>query len=69
MVLEMPPSAVETSNAFFILRGHCFRVINSDMYLSTHCDEPVVWKGPWHDVKGEIWTVEACARHRPDVAP
>jgi hypothetical protein len=66
MVVEMTPSAVPTDNAFFLMHGHCFRVIKSGLYLSAHCDEPVVWKGPWRDVNGELWTVEACAMHRPD---
>jgi hypothetical protein len=66
MVVEMAPSAVPTDTAFFLMRGHCFRVIKSAWYLSAHCDEPVVWKGTWRDVNGETWTVESCARHRPD---
>jgi hypothetical protein len=65
MVLEMTPSAVDTSNAFFLLRGHCFRTIRSDIYLSAHCDRAVVWKGQWRDANGEVWTVEACELHKP----
>ena len=69
MVLQMTPSAGHADTAFLLLQGHCFRIIKSDSYVTTHCDEPVVWKGRWRDIKGEVWTVEACARHRPDVAP
>jgi hypothetical protein len=65
MVLEMTPSAVETNNAFFLMRGHCFRMTKS-FGLTARCDGPVVWKGPWRDTKGRVWTVESCAEHRPD---
>jgi hypothetical protein len=68
MVLQVTPSAERTDSAFLLLHGHCFRMIKSDIGLTTHCDEPVIWKGPWRDVKGEVWTVEACAKHRPDEA-
>jgi hypothetical protein len=65
MVFGMTPSAVQTSNAFFLLRGHCFRMIKSESSLSAHCDRAVVWKGPWRDVRGEVWTVETCEVHKP----
>jgi hypothetical protein len=68
MVLETDLSAEQTNSAFLLLNGHCFRIIKSDTCLTTHCDEPVVWKGPWRDVKGEVWIVEACAKHVPAVA-
>jgi hypothetical protein len=69
MALEMAPSAEVSISAFLLLHGHCFRMIKSDTCLTIHCDEPVVWKGPWRDVKGEVWIVEACAKHRPNEAP
>jgi hypothetical protein len=73
VVLDTTPSAISTNNAqtgellneFFLLRGHCFRIFKSEMFRTAYCDEPVAWKGQWRDVKGEVWTVEACARHRP----
>lgn len=67
MVVEMAPSAEQSNSAFLILKGHCFRIIKSDKGHAIHCDEPVDWKGPWRDVKGEVWIVEACSRHRPDM--
>jgi hypothetical protein len=66
MVLEMAPSAETSHSAFLLLRGHCFRIIKTDNGLTTYCEEPAVWKGPWRDVKGEVWIVEACAKHRPE---
>jgi hypothetical protein len=68
MVVETTSSATQTSGAFFLLQGHCFQMVKSEFSLTTYCDEPVVWKGPWRDVKGDVWTVEACAKHRPDTA-
>ncbi len=65
MVLELAPSAKQDSDAFFLKRGHCFRIIKSEALPSTHCDGDVVWKGPWRDVNGEIWVVEACEIHKP----
>jgi hypothetical protein len=65
MVLQATPSAERTNGAFLLLHGHCFQMGKSDRGVTTHCDEPVVWKGTWHDVKGEVWTVEACANHMP----
>jgi hypothetical protein len=67
MVVEMTPSAERSDSAFLILRGHCFRIFTSANGLAVHCDEPVAWKGPWRDVKGDVWIVEACDMHRPDV--
>ena len=67
MVVEMTPSAERSSSAFLILHGHCFRIFKSDKGIATYCDEPVAWKGPWRDVKGEVWIVEACVKHRPDI--
>jgi hypothetical protein len=65
MVLEVAPSAEVSNSAFLLLHGHCFRMIKSESGLTNHCDEPVVWKGRWRDVKGEVWTVEACSNHVP----
>jgi hypothetical protein len=66
MVVEMTASAERSESAFFLLRGHCFRIFKSDSGLAIHCDERVAWKGLWRDVKGEVWIVEACDMHRPD---
>jgi hypothetical protein len=52
-------------HTFFIAPHQCFRMIKSVTSPESHCAEPVVWKGPWRDVTGELWTVEACARHKP----
>jgi hypothetical protein len=67
MVLETTPSAELSTSAFFLLRGRCFRIMKSGTGLTTHCDGPVVWKGPWRDAKGEIWIVEACVEHKPAI--
>ena len=69
MVLEMVPSAERSNSSFFLLRGHCFRISTSITGLANRCDEPVAWKGLWRDVKGEVWIVEACARHRSEMKP
>jgi hypothetical protein len=52
-------------NSFFIGPHQCFRLLKSESPQAAHCTEPVVWKGPWRDVTGELWIVEACERHRP----
>ena len=65
MVLQTTPSAERTQSTFLLLPGHCFRIITSDSGLTTHCDEPVAWTGPWRDAKGEVWRVEACNKHKP----
>jgi hypothetical protein len=65
VVLQTTPSAERTNSAFLLLPGHCFRIVKWDAGLMAHCDEPVVWQGPWRDVKGEVWRVEACAKHKP----
>lgn len=54
---------------FTSLPGRCFRMIYSEQIQATHCDEPVVWKGPWRDRKGKQHVVEACERHGPKVRP
>lgn len=69
MVLQMEPSAERSNSSFFLLSGHCFRISKSITGLANRCDEPVVWKGPWRDVKGEVWIVEACVRHRSEMKP
>jgi hypothetical protein len=69
MVVAMEPSAERSNGAFFILHGHCFRILKSRNGHAMHCDAPVAWKGPWRDVKGEVWIVEACDIHRPDIGP
>jgi hypothetical protein len=55
----------EIVGAFFIAPRRCFRMTRAEISRSAHCEEPVVWKGPWRAVNGEIWTVEACERHKP----
>jgi hypothetical protein len=60
--MEMPSDILHT---FFIAPRQCFRMLKSDTPRDAHCLEPVVWKGPWRDVTGEIWVVEACERHKP----
>jgi hypothetical protein len=57
---------LEGDSAFLLLQGHCFRITRSDKGLTHLLYEPVVWKGPWRDVKGEGWMVEPFAGHRPD---
>jgi hypothetical protein len=52
-------------HSFFIAPHQCFRLLKSESPQAAHCPEPVVWKGPWRDVTGELWIVEACERHRP----
>jgi hypothetical protein len=52
-------------HTFFVAPHQCFRMVKSALSQATHCAEPVVWKGPWRDVSGELWTVEACERHKP----
>ena len=67
MVVEMTPSAERSDSAFLMLRGHRFRIFKSNRGRAVHCDEPVAWKGSWRDFKGDVWMVEACAEHRPDI--
>jgi hypothetical protein len=62
MVLEM----AQSNTTFLLGREHCFRILTSPSGRTIYCDGPVVWKGPWRDVKGEVWIVEACSAHRPD---
>jgi hypothetical protein len=59
---------VEILDSFYVAPGHCFRMFRSGDRRAAHCAEPVVWRGPWRDVTGEEWTVEACERHLPDHA-
>jgi hypothetical protein len=54
--------------SFFIAPHQCFRLLKSESPQAAHCPEPVVWKGPWRDVTGELWIVEACGRHCPPSA-
>ena len=37
-----------------------------EQFGTVYCERPVTWKGQWRDIKGEVWMVEACERHRPD---
>jgi hypothetical protein len=59
---EEPITLVGT---FFLAPGRCFRMTKAKTSQKSHCDQPVVWKGRWRDVTGEVWTVEACAQHEP----
>jgi hypothetical protein len=55
-------------DSFFLAPQRCFRMLRSSLIGSAvHCDRPVVWKGPWRDLTGEVWMVEACELHRPQV--
>jgi hypothetical protein len=67
MFLDSTSPTTEDDAAFLLRPGHCFRISKSPDGSSSHCDRAVVWKGPWRDVKGGVWTVEACDQHRPDV--
>ena len=69
--MTVPPSDLEFAqqpgdilDAIFVAPGHCFRMTQSEDRRANHCGEPVVWKGPWSDVSGVVWTVEACALHK-----
>ncbi len=72
MALEtIPPSvhAEQPANAphsFLLAKGRCLRIVKSEQFGTVYCGRPVTWKGQWRDVKGEVWMVEACERHRPD---
>ncbi len=61
----MTTSVEHPNSAFPLLHGHCFSITKAEFGSAAYCDEPVVWKGPWRDVKGEVWTVEACEIHKP----
>jgi hypothetical protein len=65
LTLEMMQESGNVLHSFFIAPHQCFRLLKSDSPQAAHCPEPVVWKGPWRDVMGELWTVEACELHRP----
>jgi hypothetical protein len=71
MTLEtIPPSipagpSANAPHSFLLAKGRCFRIVKSEHFGAVYCDGPVTWKGQWRDVKGEVWIVEACERHRP----
>jgi hypothetical protein len=56
---------VEILDSFYVAPGHCFRMFRSGDRRAAHCSDPVVWRGPWRDVSGAEWTVEACEKHQP----
>jgi hypothetical protein len=63
--MDHMPRAGDLAEGFFISPGRCFRMVYSDEFEVTHCDQPVVWKGRWRDGKGEAWVIEACQEHQP----
>ncbi len=60
----MTASVGYANSGFLLLPGRCFS-IDADQGHRAYCDEPVVWRGPWRDAKGEVWIVEACELHKP----
>ena len=73
MALETVPHGIPTGqsanapHSFLLAKGRCFRILKSEYFGGTvYCEGLVTWKGLWRDVKGEVWMVEACDRHRPD---
>ena len=72
MALETTSSDAPTGqsavapHSFLLAKGRCFRILNSERFDTAYCNGPVTWRGPWRDIKGEVWMVEACERHRPD---
>jgi hypothetical protein len=72
MALETTPPSVPTGqstngpHSFLLAKGRCFRKLKLEQFGTVYCERPVTWKGQWRDIKGEVWMVEACERHRPD---
>ena len=55
------------AEAFTLLPGRCFRMVNDPeprrRGQPTHCDEPVVWRGRFRTKRKDIYRVEACEGH------
>jgi hypothetical protein len=72
MAIETTPSNAPTCqsanapHSFLLARKRCFRILKSELFGTAYCNRPVTWRGPWRDIKGEVWMVEACEQHRPD---
>jgi len=53
-------------DSFFIAPFSCFRIVRSVDLLSSHCEQPAVWKGLF-TVKERTYVVWACEEHVGDL--
>ena len=64
---SMPQPGDVVGAIYFVSPGRCFRMVASHQLQTTHCYEPVVWRGRWTDVKGRAHRVWACELHAKDL--